>query len=333
MMSTTHGVPLRTWFCLAASSLAVLMVPCWLVHAGTTETQIQQRHSVDPQGQVEIVDLAGSIEVSGWDRPEVEVTGTTGENGGRVDVTTAGSRTTIHVGVTPAHGWNSGGETRLVIRVPAKSAVSVTLVSANLKINGVQGDANLRTVSGNVSGDVGGNLRANTVNGAIRMTARGAKMIEVKTINGDVQLTGGGGEAEITTVSGNAKVDLATLTRGRFKSISGNVSANLSLAPDAELEGESVSGTIRFNFPAAPAAAFDVQSFSGSIENCFGPKPAESRYGPGSRLEFKSGDGRARVRVETKSGDVRLCAGAARREAASAPVVQCRPWTDMLYVM
>jgi hypothetical protein len=57
-----------------------------------------------------------------------------------------------------------------------------------------------------------------------------------------------------------------------------------------------------------PAATFDVQSFSGAIKNCFGPKPAESRYGPGSRLQFTSGEGRARVRINTKNGDVKLCA-------------------------
>jgi hypothetical protein len=60
-------------------------------------------------------------------------------------------------------------------------------------------------------------------------------------------------------------------------------------------------------FAAAPAAEFDVQSFSGGISNCFGPKSVQSRYGPGSRLEFKNGDGHASVRVNTKSGNVRLC--------------------------
>jgi hypothetical protein len=67
------------------------------------------------------------------------------------------------------------------------------------------------------------------------------------------------------------------------------MSTKLSLAPDAELEGESVSGNLRFDFPAAPAADFDIQSFSGTIDNCFGPKAVKMNYGPGSRLEFKSG--------------------------------------------
>jgi hypothetical protein len=118
-------------------------------------------------------------------------------------------------------------------------------------------------------------------------------------------------------VSGNAKVQLGAVSHGRFKTISGNVSAALSLAPDAELEGESVSGNLRFDFPAAPGAQFDVQSFSGDIDSCFGPKPESDRHRPGSRLEFKSGDGSGHVHIETKSGDVHLCTALAASAAGS----------------
>jgi DUF4097 and DUF4098 domain-containing protein YvlB len=139
------------------------------------------------------------------------------------------------------------------------------------------------------------------------LTARAAKAVEVKTISGDIQLVGGGGEVDIATVSGSGTIELADVTRARFKSVSGDMTADLALASDGLIEGESVSGDISLRFAAAPAAKFDVQSFSGDIRNCFGPKPMQSRYGPGSRLEFKNGDGNAHVRVNTKSGDVRLC--------------------------
>jgi hypothetical protein len=46
---------------------------------------------------------------------------------------------------------------------------------------------------------------------------------------------------------------------------------------------------------------------SGNISNCFGPKPKEAQYGPGSRLVFRSGEGNAHVQIETKSGNVSLC--------------------------
>jgi hypothetical protein len=289
---------------IAICALAALVVPWSLVHAGKP---IQERRAADPQGEIEIVNVSGMVEVNGWDRSEVEVGGTAGDNVDRVDVTTAGNRTSIHV-VSRSHTWGSEGEARLVVHVPAKSAVTVTLVSANFKVTGLMGDLKVQSVSGNLRGDVGGNVRATTVSGDVRLMAHSAKSAEVKTISGDIQLMGGGGEVDITTVSGSAMIELAEVTRGRFKSVSGDLTAELSLAPDGQIEGESVSGDVALKFAAAPAADFDVQSFSGDIKNCFGPKPTESRYGPGSRLEFKNGEGHAYVRVNTKSGDVRLCA-------------------------
>jgi hypothetical protein len=290
---------------ITISAFAALVVPWSLVQAGKA---IQERRAADPQGEVEIVNVAGMLEVDGWDRSEVEVGGMAGDNVDRVDVTTAGNRTLIHVVSRSAHTWGSDGEARLVVHVPAKSAVTATLVSANFKVTGVLGDLKVQSVSGNLRGDVGGNVRATTVSGDVRLTAHSAKAVEVKTISGDIQLMGGGGEVDITTVSGSAMIELADVTRGRFKSVSGDVSAELSLAPDGQIEGESVSGDLNLKFAAAPAAEFDVESFSGDIKNCFGPKPLESRYGPGSRLMFKNGEGHAHVRVNTKSGDVRLCA-------------------------
>lgn len=290
---------------IAIGVLAALVVPWSLVHAGRS---IEERRAADPQGEIEIVNVSGLIEVDGWDRSEVEVSGTAGDNVDRVDVTSAGNRTSIHVVSRPHRSWGSDGEARLVVHVPAKSAITATLVSADFKSTGVLGDLKLQAVSGNVSGNVGGDIRVATVSGDVQLTARAAKAIEVKTISGDIHLTGGGGEVDITTVSGTATMELADVTRARFKSVSGDLTAALALAPDGQIESESVSGDVSLKFASAPAAEFDVQSFSGDINNCFGPKPVEAHYGPGSRLEFKNGEGHAHVRINTKSGDVRLCA-------------------------
>jgi hypothetical protein len=322
-------VTLRLMIPVIAGALCVGMAPWSAVQAAK---DFRQTSSANPQGSVEIVDIAGSVEVEGWDRPEVEVTGTPDDLADRVRMSSSGDQTTIHVMPYSIHG-SSSDNIHLIVHVPAQSSVSTSLVSANLQVKGLQGDAYLRTISGNITGDVRGNLRVNTVTGAVRMSALSAQRIEVKTISGNVHLTGGSGEAEVTTVSGKAQADLGSLTRGRFKSISGDVTANFSVAPDAEIEGESVSGTLRFGFASAPTADFDVQSFSGTIDNCFGPKPTQSQYGPGSKLSFKSGDGHANVRIATKSGDIHLCTGAAHSSPAAfvPPKARCRQ--DMLYVI
>jgi DUF4097 and DUF4098 domain-containing protein YvlB len=289
-------------------ALAVALAP-W--SRALADRSIDERHAAAPKGLVEIVVVAGAVDVMAWDRPEVEVTGTVDDSVERVDVASAGERTSVHVVMRAGMSWH-GGEARLNVHVPAQSSVTANVVSATLKIAGVRGNAQLQSVSGDIEGDLHGDVRAGTVSGNLRMNAREAQHIEVKSISGDVDLSGGGGEVEVTTVSGTAKAELGLVTRGRFKTVSGDLVAGLALSPAADLNGESVSGDVSFNFASAPDGEFDVQSFSGDIHNCFGPKPVKAEYGPGSRLEFTNGAGHARVRVDTKSGDVRLCTKGAK---------------------
>jgi hypothetical protein len=290
------------WIIIVA--LAAPVVPWSLVQAGRA---IHESRAADPQGEVEIFNLAGKVEVEGWDRSEVEVGGTADEGVDRVDVTGSGRRTSIHVVTRSAHLWGSDGEAHLIVHVPAKSSLTVTLVSSDFEVKGVLGDLKVQSVSGKVSGEAGSDVRATTVSGNVRMKAQGAKSIEIRTISGDIQLTGGGGEVDVNTVSGTSKLELTDLSNGRFKSISGDMTVALSLAAGGRIESESVSGNVTLKFAAMPAAEFDVQTFSGDIKNCFGPKPMQSRYGPGSRLQFMNGEGHGHVRINTKSGDARLC--------------------------
>jgi hypothetical protein len=287
-------------------ALALLAAPWSLAHASTS---VDEHRPANPSGAVEIDNVAGLIDVQGWDKSEVAVTGTIGKDVERVDVTSDGNRTSIRVVLPKGMHWHmNDGDANLVIHVPTNSSVSASLVSSDLKISAVRGALELRTVSGNISGDGGGDLRANDVSGDIHFTATAAKRIEVKAISGSIVLTGGNADVEATTVSGDVRLTLGTVSHARFKSVSGGVSATLAAAADAQIDGESVSGDIRLDFAGEPAADFDVQTLSGDIENCFGPKPVEPRHGPGKRLTFKTGDSSARVHLTSNSGEVRLCA-------------------------
>jgi Putative adhesin len=285
----------------------LLLGPWIFAHAATT---VDQHRPASPQGAVEISNVAGSVDVQGWDKPEVSVTGTIGKDVERVEVTGDDNRTSIRVVLPSGHNWGSrnDSEAHLIVHLPANSSLSTSLVSADLKVSGVKGDAKLQTVSGNVTGDVGGDVRANVVSGDIKLTAMSAKMIEIKAISGNIVLTGGNAEAEVTTVSGDATVTLGTVTRARIKGISGTLKSSLALGPDAQFESETVSGDVGVEFAVEPAADFDIQSLSGGVQNCFGPKPMEIRHGSGQRVTFKTGDTHARVHISTNSGDVRMCA-------------------------
>jgi DUF4097 and DUF4098 domain-containing protein YvlB len=268
---------------------------------------IHEQLAADPHGSVEINNVSGSIELQGWDKAQVEVTGTAGSDVEAVAVSGDPAHVSVQVISRQNRFWGSEGAAHLIVHVPAKSSVTVTLVSSDFTVGGLLGDLKLQSVSGEVKGEVGGDVHAGSVSGNIQLKALAAKAITVKTVSGDITLSGGSGETDATSVSGTIKVEEGTQTRAHFKSVSGDVSATLGMSSDAQIDGESVSGDIKLSFTTNPLADFDVQSFSGDIENCFGPKPVEPKHGPGSRLAFKNGDSNARVQISTKSGDVSLC--------------------------
>ena len=271
-------------------------------------TSVDEHRPANPQGSVEIDNVAGLIEVQGWDKSEVVVTGSIGKDVERVDVSGDGDRTSVRVILPNGRHWGThDGEAHLVVRVPANSAVSASLVSSDLRISAVRGALELRSVSGEISGEGGGDVRANTVSGEIHLIAKAAKRIEVKAISGDINLTGGNTDIEATTVSGDANLTLGTVARARFRTVSGGITASLATAPDVQIDAETISGNVKLRFASEPSADFDVQTLSGDIENCFGPKPVEPRHGPGKRLTFKTGDTSGRIRITSNSGEVELC--------------------------
>ena len=98
----------RGWIAIVGA--AALVVPWSLVQAGKT---IQEHRTADPQGEIEIVNVSGTIEVDGWDRSEVEVSGSAGDGVERVDVTSSGNRTTIRVVPRSRCGEDSDGRPHL----------------------------------------------------------------------------------------------------------------------------------------------------------------------------------------------------------------------------
>jgi DUF4097 and DUF4098 domain-containing protein YvlB len=292
--------------------------------ASGIQHEVHETRPAEPGGTVEIINVAGHVSVQGWDQPQVEVSGTVGAKVERIEFSSSAGRTTVRVVLPKSSCGEDACSAWLTLRVPQRSALDVSLVSADLEIADLGGEAQLRTVSGNISGALTGAAHVNTVSGDVQLRTAD-RDLEVRTISGDVNVYGASGNVEVATVSGDAELSLGTLQRGRFQTVSGDFGVGSTLAPGGDLDAESVSGDIMLTFAAAPDAAFDLQSFSGDIDNCFGPKPASADYGPGSRLSFSSGKGSAHVRVETKSGDISLCTRAPRQPRTSRPPVPPAP--------
>jgi hypothetical protein len=286
---------------------ALVLLPCFAAAAFAGTKPFAAKQAADPTGTVEIVNVAGSIDVSGWDQPLVDVSGTIGDKVERVDVTGSANHTTVRVVLPTGNSWGGDSSAHLKIKVPHRSSLDVSLVSADLTLSAVDGNQKLQTVSGNISGSAGGSLQVSTVSGDVRMSTHDDHALQVKSISGDLTVSGADGDVQVKTVSGDAELTLGSLSAAHIETVSGDVQISSTLAATGQFEASSISGDLRVKFTAPPDADIDVQSFSGSISNCFGPKPTEEHYGPGSRLTFRSGKGGGHVRIDTKSGDVSVC--------------------------
>jgi len=287
---------------------------------------IDQHAVADPQGQVEIINVSGHLTVVGWDKAEIDVSGTLGPDVDKVDIDSAGNHTTVRVVLNqsrPRWGLELGdaGGANLTVYIPRASSLDASLVSADVEVRELQGDQELQTVSGNVRTTAARAVRVHTVSGDAQVSAGAdSALLEVGTVSGDLEVTGGHGDVTISTVSGTGKLSLGKAAHVRLKSVSGDYELSTGLTPDGSLEAQSVSGDISIEFTdGLPPADFDLHSFSGDLRTCFGQKSEHEHYGAGSKLWYREGAGSARVHVDTNSGDVSLCARHTTGARGSSP--------------
>jgi DUF4097 and DUF4098 domain-containing protein YvlB len=276
--------------------------------AAQAGTPISKRAAADPSGSVEVSNVSGTVTVTGWDRSEVEVTGELGKGTERLEFATVDKVTRVKV-ILPDNSFDVD-DSDLIIRVPAGSSLSVNTVSADIKVQGVTGAQRLQAVSADIHTQAGSeDVECKTVSGDVTVDGSAKKgVLTIMTVSGDATALRTAGEINANTVSGNLVLGLGETTRSRVRTTSGDVTMAMLMAADGKLDAESISGDVRLNFVGGIDAEFDVSSFSGDIQNCFGPKPVStSEYAPGVDLRFREGQGTARVRVKTLSGDVSIC--------------------------
>jgi DUF4097 and DUF4098 domain-containing protein YvlB len=288
--------------------VAALAAPLVLAAAAAQARSFQRQVAADPHGEVDVSNVAGTIEIIGWDQPQVAVRAQLASDAQQVRVESEHGRTSIRV-TGESHSWLGSG-TRLEVHVPRGSEVDVSAVSADLTTRGVEGSQHLHTVSGEIKADLGsGDDEVKSVSGDIRLHGSGHPgHLRVTSVSGDVTLEDVAGDLEATTISGTLTAHLAPARRARLRTTSGDLRFNGRFEPGGTLEAETVSGDARIQAGAQAGYDYDVRTFSGDIDNCFGRQAERtSACGPGKRLDGALGAGNGRVRIRTLSGDVSLC--------------------------
>ncbi len=292
-----------------ASSLLLCGFLTGLAHGADFEKKV----AANPHGVVEISNVAGTVDVSAWDNPEVEVRADMGGGVDRIDVTADPGRITVKV-IVPNHTFRSGS-TDLHVRVPRQSELDVSAVSADVTSTDVEGRLQLRSVSGTVKADIfEKSAEVKTVSGDIVLRGRGKGLgmgMHVSTISGNIRIDRASGDLDATSVSGDLTVRLDPTRNIRVRTTSGDLGLEGKFQKGGSVDAETVSGDLTVRAVPESGMDYEINTFSGDIRNCMGAESERvSKYGPGRRLvgtKGRSDPDALRIRLKSMSGDIELC--------------------------
>jgi hypothetical protein len=163
-------------------------------------------------------------------------------------------------------------EVNFRVRVPAGVKLSVGTVTGDVLATGLRADTDARSVSGDVS------LR-------------------------DVEAT----VVEATSVSGNIELNRINAAEVGAETVSGDVDFSGEIRPRGEYDLKTLSGDVIMHIPRNAGAEITGATFSGDFDSSFPiTTRSSSRYTRRQRINGTIGDGSARIRVESFSGDVEL---------------------------
>ena len=261
-----------------------------------------RRMAVAPNASIRILNLAGSVRVSGWDQDSISVTGTPPSGGGMLLM--GGSERGVKV-VVEANAATDLPGTNLEIRVPRGANLWVKSATATVTIEGVTGQVEASTVIGAIS--VRGSpsvLVAESMEGDLDIAAP-ARITRLKTAGGAITVRDASNEITATSVSGVIRLlNARDVSSGRLESVSGSVLFNGAVAPGGSLDLQTHDAPIEILLPPRQNALVEVSAYGGKTINRI-PGLAGAP-GKGKAVQYRLGNGRARVVARSLKGDVSL---------------------------
>jgi DUF4097 and DUF4098 domain-containing protein YvlB len=285
-----------------------------LAVAGTAAagTPINETRDASADARIDVSNIKGQVTVSGWDKSEVEISGTLGDGAKKLSVEGSGSHLTIKVEPPDKQGWFSWGadsrmsDTVLDLKVPRNAEMKIEVVSADVALSGVAGRAlTVNSVSGKLRLDSDAKeVELDSVSGNIDLSGK-AERGHLETVSGNIRARGLAGQLKFNTVSGDIDAENGDYAEINAGTVSGDINLRGKPTKDARVDVETMSGDVHLYLPADTSARLRATTFSGSIRSDFG-KVKEEDHGPGSSLEATLGSGDVRVTLQTFSGDVEI---------------------------
>ena len=286
--------------CMAAACVGAVLVLSSCDDAGPFDRARQDFHysyPLQPGGRLEIGNANGSVAITGWDRNQIDVTGTKyapsdselAEIQIKVDV--RGDSASIHTEAPRGMFWG-GFSARYVIRVPKQTVLDrAETTNGSVSIEDLEGGGHVRSTNGQISmardtgdydvhttngsielNECSGSERAGTTNGHVRGRLREGA-INARSTNGGIDLTilkpQDGKPLRVSTTNGGITLALAEFHDNTINLETSNGGVTLRLPPDtnAQLTATGSHSRIITDLPLATTGEMGKHDLRGRLGN------------------------------------------------------------------
>ena len=280
-----------------ALSLVLLGAP-GLAAQTPADLPILSARRVSPTFALTFWNPAGRVRLIAWDLDSVVVRG-------RLDGTQKFMFNGTENGVKSAvEGRVVGAEPKpsdLAIWVPRRARLSVKTESADIEGTDVTGS--FYTVSGAIRlSGTATSIEAESMKGNLDLNAN-VPWLRARTGDGHLLLRGHPQDVDASTIAGTLDIATATVLRGQFTSVSGDIHYAGAPPSGAILEFSNHGGSVDLLLPSNTSGVFALSSVSGAIENSL---PSVRPAAAPRAMRVTLGRGDASITVRTFKGAIRL---------------------------
>ena len=173
-----------------------------------------------------------------------------------------------------------------------------------MNVAALGGQAKIKCVSGNVDLAGAAGAEIDLVSGDLTM-AQIAGDAHVNAVSGNIDVTGIKGSVEVKAVSGDIKLlDVADAQTVGAESVSGNITYVGAIKAGGRYEIKAHSGDVRVTIPAGSSFDLEANTFSGDIDSDF-EITVSGKMSP-KEIHGTVGKGGATLILKTFSGNVDL---------------------------
>jgi hypothetical protein len=285
------------------------------------EEKFAETVSLARDGEVNLANISGHIEVKTWDKGEVRIDALkiskassvpkAKENAAKVKIVVEKEGNTLKIKTEypdSRKGWKKDSINVAVnynLMIPAKASAKITSVSGKVDLEAIGGAAKVEAVSGDVTvkkADKGVDCDAVSGDIVVQDVTGDAYL---KAISGKINAEGIRGSIKATVVSGKIElVEVSAADNVEASAVSGTIVYEGKISRGGRYTLNSHSGSVEMVIPSDSGFEFEATTFSGRIHSDFEVKIS----GEISKRKISGvvNNGGAVVKLKTFSGNVYL---------------------------